>query len=96
MKYKKSILTSFAKDAAFGANLMLNSICIAENISKSDIGRSLKNEDDSELLLEVSKRFAKYAKVESEFDADIGEVQDFQQIIDNIIECCEEHNWFNN
>lgn len=96
MEYRKSVLTQFAKDCCCGTNQMLNAICIAEEISKSDIGRDLANIYDNELLLEVSKRFAKYAKDTASFDADIGEVQTFQKIIELIIECCEENNWFKN
>lgn len=62
VKYKKSVLTQFAKDCTYGANQMLNGVCVAEEISKSDIGCTLANTDDEELLFEISKRFAKYAK----------------------------------
>ena len=94
MKYKKSEITIFAKNCAWGANQMLNGICVASDISHSEIGKDFRNKDDEELLIEVSKRFAKYAKDEIGFDVDNGEVQTFQYIIDSIIECCEEKNWF--
>ena len=53
MGYKKSELTRFAKNCAWGAHQMLNGICMAEEI-KGDISRDILN-DDEELLLEVSK-----------------------------------------
>lgn len=94
MKYKKSQLTQFAKSCAWGANQMLNGVCIAEEISKNDIGRDIINNNDDELLLEVSKRFAKYAKDQMAFDTENGSTQDFQRIIEKIIGYCEENDWF--
>ena len=71
---------------------MLNGICIAEEI-KGNISRDILN-DDEKLLLEISKRFAKYAKDTMSFDVENGTVQDFQNLIEKIIECCEENDWF--
>jgi len=96
MEYKKSVLTQFAKDCAQGAGQMMNGICMAEKLSKDEIGYKLSNGQDEELLLEVAKRFAKYVKEQCSFDVECGEVQDFQEIIRNIVECCEEHDWFGN
>ena len=92
MKYKKSELTRFAKDCAWGVNQMLNGVCMAEEI-KGNISRDILN-DDEELLLEVSKRFAKHAKDTMGFDVENGTVQDFQNLIEKIIGCCEENDWF--
>ena len=92
LNYKKSQLTAFAKGCAWGANQMLNGICMAGEIAKNPIGRSLPY--DEGLLLEVSKRFAKHCKDGMAFDVDNSEVQDFQNIIELIIGCCEENNWF--
>lgn len=92
MEYKKSELTRFAKNCAWGAHQMLNGICMAEEI-KGYISRDILN-DDEELLLEVSKRFAKHAKDTMSFDVENGTVQDFQNLIEKIIECCEENDWF--
>ena len=92
MKYKKSELTRFAKDCAYGANQMLNGVCMAGEI-KGNISRDILN-DDEELLLEVSKRFAKHAKDTMGFDVENSEVQDFQHLIEKIINCCEENDWF--
>ncbi len=94
MRYKKSELTQFVKECAYGANQMLNGICIAEEISESDIGRDIINSENEELLLEVSKRFAKYAKDQMAFDVENREIQNFQGIIEKIIEYCEDNNWF--
>lgn len=93
MKYKKSELTRFAKTCAYGANQMLNGVCVAGEVRGSICRDILSN--DEELLLEVSKRFAKYAKDQIVFDVENGEVQEFQNLIEKIIECCEDNNWFN-
>ena len=66
---------------------------MSEEIAHSKIGKMLK-EENSDILLEVSKRFAKYATEEMEFDTETSETQDTQDIINNIINCCEENNWF--
>lgn len=94
MKYKKSKLTQFTKNCAWGANQILNGVCIAEEISKDDIGQDIINSDDEELLLEISRRYAKYTKDQMAFDTETGDVQNFQRIIESIVECCEENNWF--
>lgn len=96
MDYKASQLTRFAKDCAWGLSTMLNGIFMAEEIAHSSICRDLKNETDEDLLIEISKRFAKYTKNVMSFDADVGEVQDFQSIICQIVDCCEENDWFGN
>ena len=96
MEYKKSELTRFAKTCSWGAHQMLNGVCVAEEISHSDIGQDLINDSETELLLEISKRFSKHAKDQMSFDADNGDVQNFQNIIEKIIECCEENDWFEN
>lgn len=94
MKHKKSDLTSFAKECAYAHHQFLNVACIAEEITKTDIGRELRNGIDNELLLEISRRYAKHVKNNCTIDIDTGETQECQDIINEIIECCEEHNWF--
>lgn len=94
-EYRKTELTHFAKRCSTGLTQMLNGIIAAEDVAKSDIGRSVLYEQDETLLLEISKRFAKYTKDTSAFDVDTGEVQEFQEIIGKIVECCDENNWFN-
>ena len=96
MKYDKGVLTKFSKDCAWGMSQFLNGIRMAEEISHSNIGNELLNRHDDDLLLEISKKYAKYAKDTCFFDAEVGEVQDFQNIICMIFECCEKHNWFTN
>lgn len=96
MDYKRSQLTHFAKDCAWGLSRMIDSICIAEEIVHSDIGIAFKNELDENVLFEISKRFAKYTNDTTTFDTDVGDVQDFQSIICKIVDCCEENNWFEN
>lgn len=99
MNYKKSELTIFAKLCACGVTQMLNAICAGGDITGSEIGIKLRrnfgdDEGDEKLLLEVSKRFAKYTRDESSFDVENADVQDFQHIISLIVNCCEENNWF--
>lgn len=94
MDYRKTELTQFAKNCARALNQMINCICLSEEISISTMGYELKNKNNSELLLEISKRFAKYSNDRIGFDVDIAEVQDFQTIINFIIDCCEENDWF--
>lgn len=94
MEYKKSELTQFAKQCAWAVNQMSNGVCTAGEIAHSDIGREINNFNDNDLLLEISKRYAKYAKDYACFDVDNGETQDFQSIANKIVNCCEDHDWF--
>ena len=94
MDYKKGDLTKFAKTCAWGAYQMMNGICIAGEI-KGDLCRDILNGNE-ELLLEISKRFAKNAKDTSAFNVENGEVQNFQKLIEMIIECCDDNDWFGN
>ena len=96
MEYKKSELTTFAKQLAFAHNQYLNAMCIAEEITKSNIGRQISNNPDELLLKEIAKRYAKYVHNECNVDIDNGETQTCQDIINDIINCCEENNWFKN
>lgn len=66
---------------------------ISEDIMRTQIGKELIN-DNQNVLLEVSKRFAKYAKEIINIDLDNGEVQNLQNILNAVINCCEENNWF--
>lgn len=73
---------------------MIDAICMAEEISNSEFSDVFKAGIDEKLLIEISKRFAKYTNDRNVFDTDIEEVQNFQNIICQIIDCCEENNWF--
>ena len=64
---------------------------ISEDIMRTQIGKELIN-DNQNVLLEVSKRFAKYAKETINIDLDNGEVQNLQNILNAVINCCEENN----
>lgn len=66
---------------------------ISEDIMRTQIGKELIN-DNQNVLLEVSKRFAKYAKETIDIDLDNGEVQNLQNILNAVINCYEENNWF--
>lgn len=68
---------------------------MAEEIIHSDLGEELVNfDDDDELLLEVSKRYAKYAQDEANFNVENRATQEFQSLISKIVNCCDEHDWF--
>ena len=92
-KIKKSDLTKFAKDCVYAHEKAVKLECISEDIMRNSIGKELINNNQS-ILLEVSKRFAKCAKENINIDLDNGEVQYLQIILNAIIDCCEENNWF--
>lgn len=94
VEYKKSELTYFAKVCARGAEQMIIGLCMAEEIAHSGLGEELINYNDDELLLEVSKRYAKYAQTETDFSIENSATQDFQSLINKIVVCCDEHDWF--
>ena len=73
-EFTKSELTRFAKD------------CV---IVKSDIAKEIMN-GNNDVLLEISKRFSKYAKENMNIDLDNGDVQNTQNILNVILECCDE------
>lgn len=64
-----------------------------ENIHDDICERILKG--DEELLIEISKRFAKHTQDENVFYSNSHALQDFEKVINTIIECCEENDWFN-
>lgn len=92
-KIKKSDLTKFAKDCVYAHEKAVKLMCISEDIMRNQIGKELIN-DNQNILLEVSKRFAKYAEENINIDLDVGEIQNVQNILNDIINCCEENNWF--
>ena len=75
------------------AHTVCETVFVWRGEAKGEIQRSILNGND-ELLLEVAKRFAKVAKDEMAFNVESGEVQDFQNLIERIIECCDENDWF--
>lgn len=96
-RIKKSELTQFAKDCAWGSRALINGICMSAELVHSDLGRKMANdfvEDNEELILEISKRFAKYANDEIAPEIEGGELQDFCRIISRLVDCCNEHDWF--
>lgn len=86
-KIKKSDLTKFAKDCVYAHEKAVKLECISEDIMRSQIGKELINDNQS-ILLEVSKRFAKYARENMNVDLDNGEAQNLQNILNAIIDCC--------
>jgi len=94
MDISKKDITDFAKTLSNAHHQFLNTMCISEEITKSSIGRLLKNRTDDTLIMEIAKRYAKYVRNECNIDVDNGEVQECQDLINEIIDCCEENNWF--
>ncbi len=102
MKFKKSELTKFAKLAVFTNKTILDAICTSEDLF-NDIGRYICNDygDDevescNHVIYEVSKRYAKYAKetMLAEPNLNARTLDDAEEILRKIIDCCEENNWF--
>lgn len=94
MDYTKSDLTAFAKQLAYAHHQYLNAMCVAEEISTSDIGKKFKCGADDKLLVEIAKRYAKYVRNECSVDLENAATQDCQNIINDVVVCCEENNWF--
>lgn len=97
-EFTKSVIvptdyTQFAKDCVYAHEKAVKLMCISEDIMRNQIGKELINDNQS-VLLEVSKRFAKYARENMNIDLDNGDVQNLQNILNAIIDCCEENNWF--
>ena len=102
MKFKKSELTNFAKLAVFTNKTILDAICTSEDLF-DEIGRYICNDngDDevencNEVVYEVAKRYAKYAKetMRAEPKLNARTLDDAEEILGRIINCCEENNWF--
>lgn len=99
MKDKKSDITRFAEACSCGSSLVCDVMCISEELTCSEIGRAivqLLDDEDSELLMEVSKRFSKYAKDTMALDLENAAVQEFCSLINKILHCCEKNDWFMN
>ncbi len=95
MRYKKSELTEYAKNyCCYASKILTDAMCISEELSKHPISKEIIRNDNEELKLEVAKRFAKYVKDEIEIDLENGNVQDATNIINELLACCEENNWF--
>lgn len=102
MKFKKSELTKFAKLAVFTNKTILDSICASEELF-DEIGRYICNDygDDeiggcNEVIFEVAKRYAKYTKemMLAEPNLNARTLSDAEEILQKIIDCCQENNWF--
>lgn len=96
MEYKKAELTDFARQCARGARYMILGLCMAEEIAHTSLAREIisNNTGNEDLLLEISKRYANYADDMVNFRVDNAATQDFQELIDRIVICCDEHDWF--
>ena len=93
-EYKKSELTCYAKQCAKASDTLMTGVCYADDLSRTEICREILDNGNEELLLEVSKRFAKYVNDQDVFDCGNKAVQDFRDLIKAIVECCEEHGFF--
>lgn len=94
MEFSKAELTAFAKQLAYAQRQYLNVMVIAEELNMTGLGKTLKNEMEEDLLLEIAKRYAAYAKDFGLVDVDNGDVQTGQNLINEVVTCCEKHNWF--
>lgn len=95
MEYKKSELTKFAKDCAWGSKALINGMCMSEEVTHTKIGRCFAHGfTDDEIILEVSKRFAKVVNDQMVPDVENAAVQEFCDIISILVDCCDEHDWF--
>lgn len=92
----KGQLTQFAKNCAYGSKALIDGICMSEEVAHTELGMKLRNnfDDNAELILEVAKRFAKVVNDRMVPDTDVGSVQEFCDIIQVLVDCCEENNWF--
>ncbi|MBP3543898.1 MAG: hypothetical protein J6J86_06690 [Lachnospiraceae bacterium] len=90
----KKELTGYAKDCARVSKAIIDVMVMSEEISEMDFSKSIRNDDDKELLLEIAKRFAKYVNDRMPVDLEIGEVQEMCNIINDLFSVCEENNWF--
>lgn len=61
------------------------------------LGHKISNgflEDNEELILEISRRYAKYPNDEIVPEVEGASIQDFCRIIKILVDCCDEHDWF--
>lgn len=99
MKYKKSELTRFAKDIAYANKILIDGICMSEEVIYSDIGKTLVkrfDDENQELIFELAKRFSKYTNDQMSADTETHArtLNDISKILNDIVACCEENNWF--
>lgn len=92
--YKKSELTQYAKQCAKMSDKFMNDYLCSEELSRNEICREIVHDGNEELLLEISKRFAKYADCHDLWVYDCASVEDFYELIKKIINCCEENDLF--
>lgn len=93
-EYKKSDLTRYAKELTFAHQWSVKAMCFHEEISKWPLSKEIILPENTDLLLEVARRFAKYRKEEMNVDFENACTQDTANILNLIIETCEENNWF--
>lgn len=93
-KYKKSELTQYAKQCAEMSDEFMNDCLCAAELSSNEICREIVHVGNEELLLEISKKFAKYAGCHDLWVYDCASVEDFYELIKKIINCCEENGLF--
>lgn len=94
--YKNSDIKAFGKKCAEVEKSFIDSIYMAEKIYYSEIGKEILREigRDEELLIAISRQFAKYEDKRKKFDMNGWEVQLIQNMVELIVKCCEIYNWF--
>ena len=99
MNFKKSELTRYAKELAETTKKVMEVMSLSDEISHMEISKNVRNMDeqsgeDQKLLFEIAKQFAKYCEVEMYVDLENGNVQELCGIINRVVDCCEENDWF--
>lgn len=96
-KYTDKEIENFAKILSDCSYELTNALCLSEEVSHTDIGRVIANytgDDKSNLIYKISKKFASTVNDRSTPDLEVACVQDACSIIEQVVNCCEEHNWF--
>ena len=94
--YKKSDLTRYAKELTALHQFAVKILCLSEEIGMMRLSKEIILPENADLQMKVAKRFAKYRKEEMHVDLENRYTQDSINILNLIIEICEENNWFDN
>lgn len=97
MKYTQKEIDKYIENIAALATCMVDVMCLSEEIMSMDITKERKNDidfRDSELFMKCAKSYAKLAQERMGIDLDTAEVQEAQQLANELKDCCDEHNWF--
>lgn len=97
LKYTEAQIGNFAKMLSDCSYELTNALCLSEEVSHTEIGRVIANytgDDKSNLIYRISSKFASIVNDRSAPDLEVACVQDACNIIEQVVNCCEEHNWF--